>query len=124
MNELFEELKCHRIRVVNFNDNCLTVDLWCGATISTFKPEQMVAILKAIRTAADTKGPASSVHDTKGGCRWIKVEDCALQDAQWYVVNTEYGVFVQCWDSAHGWQGVIGSIPRGDVTHCLLLPEV
>ncbi|EPE8588600.1 DUF551 domain-containing protein [Escherichia coli] len=44
-------------------------------------------------------------------------------DAQWCVVNTEYGYYVQCWSEGQGWLGDDISIPECDVINWMPLPE-
>ncbi|WP_425536465.1 DUF551 domain-containing protein [Escherichia coli] len=44
-------------------------------------------------------------------------------DAQWCVVNTKYGYYVQCWSEGKGWLGDDISIPECDVINWMPLPE-
>lgn len=54
---------------------------------------------------------------------WISCSERMPDDAQWCVVNTEYGYYVQCWSEGQGWLGDDISIPECDVTHWMPLPE-
>lgn len=58
---------------------------------------------------------------TPGG--WISCSDRMPNDAQWCVVNTEYGYYVQCWSEGQGWLGDDISIPECDVINWMPLPE-
>lgn len=54
---------------------------------------------------------------------WINCSDRMPNDAQWCVVNTEYGYYVQCWSEGQGWLGDDISIPKCDVINWMPLPE-
>ncbi|SWP78011.1 Eaa1 [Klebsiella pneumoniae] len=54
--------------------------------------------------------------------KWIPVSEQMPEDAQWCVVITEYGYYVQCWSDGQGWLGDDISIPNVDVTHWMPLP--
>ncbi|EHR8985931.1 ead/Ea22-like family protein [Escherichia coli] len=54
---------------------------------------------------------------------WISCSDRMPNDAQWCVVNTEYGYYVQCWSEGQGWLGDDISIPECDVINWMPLPE-
>ncbi|HBW7321197.1 TPA: DUF551 domain-containing protein [Klebsiella pneumoniae] len=54
--------------------------------------------------------------------KWIPVSEQMPEDAQWCVVSTEYGYYVQCWSDGYGWLGDDISIPNIDVTHWMPLP--
>lgn len=54
--------------------------------------------------------------------KWIPVSEQMPEDAQWCVVITEYGYYVQCWSDGYGWLGDDISIPNIDVTHWMPLP--
>ncbi|EEW7137221.1 DUF551 domain-containing protein [Escherichia coli] len=43
---------------------------------------------------------------------WISCSELMPNDAQWCVVNTEYGYYVQCWSEGQGWLGDDISIPE------------
>lgn len=58
---------------------------------------------------------------TPGG--WISCSERMPNDAQWCVVNTEYGYYVQCWSEGQGWLGDDISIPECDVINWMPLPE-
>ncbi|HFI6470275.1 TPA: ead/Ea22-like family protein [Escherichia coli] len=58
---------------------------------------------------------------TPGG--WISCSERMPDDAQWCVVNTEYGYYVQCWSEGQGWLGDDISIPECDVINWMPLPE-
>lgn len=54
---------------------------------------------------------------------WISCSEQMPNDAQWCVVNTEYGYYVQCWSEGQGWLGDDISIPECDVINWMPLPE-
>ncbi|HGC3537024.1 TPA: DUF551 domain-containing protein [Escherichia coli] len=54
---------------------------------------------------------------------WISCSERMPNDAQWCVVNTEYGDYVQCWSEGQGWLGDDISIPECDVINWMPLPE-
>ncbi|HFQ0139699.1 TPA: DUF551 domain-containing protein [Escherichia coli] len=54
---------------------------------------------------------------------WISCSERMPDDAQWCVVNTEYGYYVQCWSEGQGWLGDDISIPECDVINWTPLPE-
>ncbi|EFI6120640.1 ead/Ea22-like family protein [Escherichia coli] len=54
---------------------------------------------------------------------WINCSERMPNDAQWCVVNTEYGYYVQCWSEGQGWLGDDISIPKCDVINWMPLPE-
>ncbi|HDY1563970.1 TPA: DUF551 domain-containing protein [Escherichia coli] len=54
---------------------------------------------------------------------WISCSELMPNDAQWCVVNTEYGYYVQCWSEGQGWLGDDISIPECDVINWMPLPE-
>ncbi|HEB1633478.1 TPA: DUF550 domain-containing protein [Escherichia albertii] len=54
---------------------------------------------------------------------WISCSERMPNDAQWCVVNTEYGYYVQCWSECQGWLGDDISIPECDVINWMPLPE-
>ncbi|EOW7659589.1 DUF551 domain-containing protein [Escherichia coli] len=54
---------------------------------------------------------------------WISCSERMPDDAQWCVVNTEYGYYVQCWSEGQGWLGDDISIPECDVINWMPLPE-
>ncbi|EFG1730431.1 DUF551 domain-containing protein [Escherichia coli] len=54
---------------------------------------------------------------------WISCSEQIPDDAQWCVVNTEYGYYVQCWSEGQGWLGDDISIPECDVINWMPLPE-
>lgn len=54
---------------------------------------------------------------------WISCSERMPNDAQWCVVNTEYGYYVQCWSKGQGWLGDDISIPECDVINWMPLPE-
>ncbi|HAM3884421.1 TPA: DUF551 domain-containing protein, partial [Escherichia coli] len=53
---------------------------------------------------------------------WISCSERMPNDAQWCVVNTEYGYYVQCWSEGQGWLGDDISIPECDVINWMPLP--
>ncbi len=54
---------------------------------------------------------------------WISCSERTPNDAQWCVVNTEYGYYAQCWSEGQGWLGDDISIPECDVINWMPLPE-
>ncbi|EGO4295262.1 DUF551 domain-containing protein [Escherichia coli] len=54
---------------------------------------------------------------------WISCSERMPNDAQWCVVNTKYGYYVQCWSEGQGWFGDGISIPECDVINWMPLPE-
>ena len=54
---------------------------------------------------------------------WISCSERMPNDAQWCVVNTEYGYYAQCWSEGQGWLGDDISIPECDVINWIPLPE-
>ena len=54
---------------------------------------------------------------------WISCSDRMPNDAQWCVVNTEYGYYVQCWSEGQGWLGDDISTPKCDVINWMPLPD-
>ena len=54
---------------------------------------------------------------------WIRCSERMPNDAQWCVVNTKYGYYVQCWSEGQGWLGDDISIPECDVINWMPLPE-
>ncbi|WP_260838316.1 DUF551 domain-containing protein [Escherichia coli] len=54
---------------------------------------------------------------------WISCSERTPKDAQWCVVNTKYGYYVQCWSEGQGWLGDDISIPECDVINWMPLPE-
>lgn len=78
-------------------------------------------LAKAIRKGPDMPGFAGSSPVTQDG--WISCSERMPNDAQWCVVNTEYGYYVQCWSEGQGWLGDDISIPECDVINWMPLPE-
>lgn len=76
-----------------------------------------IELAKAIRKGPDMP-PVQPVTDSEPV---IVVGDDG-GDAQWCVVITEYGYYVQCWSDGQGWLGDDISIPNVDVTHWMPLP--
>ncbi|HDT2367738.1 TPA: DUF551 domain-containing protein, partial [Escherichia coli] len=74
-------------------------------------------LAKAIRKGPDM--PDTQV--TPDG--WISCSERTPKDAQWCVVNTKYGYYVQCWSEGQGWLGDDISIPECDVINWMPLPE-
>lgn len=66
------------------------------------------------------KDPGNSPVTPDG---WISCSERMPNDAQWCVVNTEYGYYVQCWSEGQGWLGDDISIPECDVINWMPLPE-
>lgn len=66
MEELFEELKHHRLEKVHFQVNRYEVILLDGPTISSRTCEDLLKVLRALRTASNRDARAD---DSEGGCR-------------------------------------------------------
>ena len=66
MEELFEELKHHRLEKVRFQVNRYEVVLLDGPTISSGTCELLLNVLRALRTASNHDARA---NDSEGGCR-------------------------------------------------------
>lgn len=66
MEELFEELKRHRLEKVHFQVNRYEVVLLDGPTISSGICELLLKVLRALRTASNNDACAD---DSEGGCR-------------------------------------------------------
>ncbi|EFC7584095.1 DUF551 domain-containing protein [Escherichia coli] len=85
--------------------------------------ERWVRLHKACNFLADitplyTAQPAPVTPDG-----WISCSERMPNDAQWCVVNTKYGYYVQCWSEGQGWLGDDISIPECDVINWMPLPE-
>ncbi|AZR89685.1 DUF551 domain-containing protein [Escherichia coli] len=85
--------------------------------------ERWVRLHKACNFRADITPlyTAKPVPVTPDG--WISCSERMPNDAQWCVVNTEYGYYVQCWSEGQGWLGDDISIPECDVINWMPLPE-
>ncbi len=66
MEELFEEMKHHRLEKVHFQVNRYEVVLLDGPTISSGRCELLLKVLRALRTASNHDARAD---DSEGGCR-------------------------------------------------------
>lgn len=66
MEELFEELKHHRLEKVNFQVNRYEVVLLDGPTISSGVCGDLLKVLRVLRTASNHD---ASADDSEGGCR-------------------------------------------------------
>lgn len=66
MEELFEELKHHRLEKVHFQVNRYEVVILDGPTISSGACELLLKVLRALRTAPNHDARAD---DSEGGCR-------------------------------------------------------
>lgn len=66
MEELFEELKHHRLEKVHFQVNRYEVVLLDGPTISSGVCEDLLKVLRSLRTASNHDARA---EDSEGGCR-------------------------------------------------------
>ena len=66
MKELFEELKHHRLEKVHFQVNRYEVVLLDGPTISSGVYEDLLKVLRVLRTASNHDARAD---DSEGGCR-------------------------------------------------------
>lgn len=66
MDELFEELKHHKLEKVHFLVNRYEVVLLDGPTISSGVWEDLLKVLRVLRTASNHD---ASADDSEGGCR-------------------------------------------------------
>ena len=66
MEELFEELKHHKLEKVHFQVNRYEVVILDGITIITSSAGRMLHSLRSIRTASNH---GASAYDSEGGCR-------------------------------------------------------
>lgn len=66
MEELFEELKYHKLEKVHFQVNRYEVVLLDGPTISSRVCEDLLKVLRALRTAPNHDARADAFE---GGCR-------------------------------------------------------
>ncbi|HCQ3167486.1 TPA: hypothetical protein OHQ33_001931 [Escherichia coli] len=66
MEELFEELKHHELEEVHFIVNHYKVTLLGGSTVSSEACEDLLKVLRALRTASNHD---ASADDSEGGCR-------------------------------------------------------
>lgn len=66
MEELFEELKQHELEEVHFIVDHYKVILLGGSTISSRECEDLLKVLRALRTAPNHDARAD---DSEGGCR-------------------------------------------------------
>lgn len=66
MEELFEELKHHKLERVHFQVNRYEVILLDGPTISSGTCDLLLKVLRALRTATNH---GASADDSEGGCR-------------------------------------------------------
>lgn len=66
MDELFEELKHHKLEKVHFQVNRYEVILLDGPTISSGVCEDLLKVLRVLRTASNHD---ASADDSEGGCR-------------------------------------------------------
>ncbi|HDK0019430.1 TPA: DUF551 domain-containing protein [Escherichia coli] len=80
-----------------------------------------VELAKAIRKGPDMPEAAGNSPVTPDG--WISCSERMPNDAQWCVVNTKYGYYVQCWSKGQWWLGDDISIPECDVINWMPLPE-
>lgn len=69
------------------------------------------------------KIPEASTNSPVTPDSWISCSERMPNDAQWCVVNTKYGYYVQCWSEGQGWLGDGISIPECDVINWMRLPE-
>ncbi|MCT6304658.1 DUF551 domain-containing protein [Escherichia coli] len=85
--------------------------------------ERWVRLHKACNFRADITPlyTAKPVPVTPDG--WISCSERMPNDAQWCVVNTKYGYYVQCWSEGQGWLGDDISIPECDAINWMPLPE-
>ena len=66
MEEVYEELKHHELEKVHFQVNRYEVILLDGPTISSGTCEDLLKVLRALRTASNQD---ASADDSEGGCR-------------------------------------------------------
>lgn len=87
----------------------------------TEKAQEWLRACRSAMLATSTQSPGSDPAIVPG--KWIPVSERMPEDAQWCVVITEYGYYVQCWSDGQGWLGDDISIPNVDVTHWMPLPS-
>lgn len=91
-------------------------------------PLKMYAV-DAVAAIAEVRGwnacRAAMLQSQDSGIKdsWISCSERMPNDAQWCVVNTKYGYYVQCWSEGQGWLGDDISIPECDVINWMPLPE-
>ncbi|HBR4136604.1 DUF551 domain-containing protein [Klebsiella pneumoniae] len=90
-------------------------------TVDPVDDDRIDGIKRIVRELAAAQQSPGSEPDTVPG-KWIPVSEQMPEDAQWCVVITEYGYYVQCWSDGQGWLGDDISIPNVDVTHWMPLP--
>lgn len=66
MEELYEELKHHKLEEVHFIISRYKVTLLDGPTISSGTCKDLTKVLRALRTASNLD---ARVDDSEGGCR-------------------------------------------------------
>ncbi|EPE3788889.1 DUF551 domain-containing protein [Escherichia coli] len=93
----------------------------CGENIILFNPDTVEAYAKRAEISPKPLYAAPPVSVTPDA--WISCSERMPNDAQWCVVNTEYGYYVQCWSEGQGWLGDDISIPECDVINWMPLPE-
>ncbi|MEF9732298.1 DUF551 domain-containing protein [Escherichia coli] len=91
-------------------------------------PLKMYAVdaVAAIEEVRGWNACRAAMLQSQGNCikdGWINCSERMPNDAQWCVVNTEYGYYVQCWSEGQGWLGDDISIPKCDVINWMPLPE-
>ncbi|MGV5844618.1 ead/Ea22-like family protein [Escherichia coli] len=104
--------------------------------IAAANPATVLALLGELETAkkriaeleAEPVSQTCKLNEPSGNSPvtpdgWISCSDRMPNDAQWCVVNTEYGYYVQCWSEGQGWLGDDISIPKCDVINWMPLPE-
>ncbi|HFE4458360.1 TPA: ead/Ea22-like family protein [Escherichia coli] len=85
--------------------------------------EKRIAELKAEPVSQTYKLNQLSGNSPVTPDGWISCSERTPNDAQWCVVNTKYGYYVQCWSEGQGWLGDDISIPECDVINWMPLPE-
>ena len=93
-----------------------------GHDIDYLEPSEVYALGRT----AGWNACRAAMLQSQGNCikdGWISCSDRMPNDAQWCVVNTEYGYYVQCWSEGQGWLGDDISIPKCDVINWMPLPE-
>ncbi len=97
-------------------------------TVGRLRVELEAAKKRIAELEAEPVSQTYKLHELSGSSPvtpdgWISCSERMPNDAQWCVVNTEYGYYVQCWSEGQGWLGDDTSIPECDVINWMPLPE-
>lgn len=106
------------------NKKCYPSEKYLNELITNieFAARAPVEVVRAIAAELQKHRKAyANTAASKDG--WISCSERMPNDAQWCVVNTKYGYYVQCWSEGQGWLGDDISIPECDVINWMPLPE-